>query len=244
MKTAVVTGGGRGIGRAVCLALAKGGTNLVVNYKSDAAAANETVAACQKMGAQAIAVCGDVGVKADCEAIAAAAINAYGAIDILVNNAGVTRDNLLLRMTEEEWTTVLDTNLRGVFFMTQAAVRHMLCTRYGRIVNITSVVGLSGNAGQTNYAAAKAGIVGFTKSAAREFALKGITVNAVAPGFICTDMTAALSDAHREKMQAQIPQNRLGKAEEVAHAVAFLASEEAAYITGQVLSVDGGMTMR
>ncbi|NCC07068.1 MAG: 3-oxoacyl-[acyl-carrier-protein] reductase [Clostridia bacterium] len=244
MKTAIVTGAGRGIGRAICLALAAKNINLIVNYKSDAASAEKTVSACEKLGVKVLAIQGDVSTKADCEKIAAAALRAFGALDILVNNAGVTRDNLLMRMTEDEWSKVLDTNLKSAYLMTQAAVRPMLRARSGRIVNITSVVGLMGNVGQANYAASKAGLIGLTKSVAREFAAKGVTVNAVAPGFIRTDMTSKLPEEAAEKLALSIPQGRFGDASDVANAVAFLTDDSSAYITGQVLAVDGGMTMR
>lgn len=244
MKTAIVTGGSRGIGRAICLELAKTGANIVVGYAGSERAARETAEACVNLGARAVAVRGDVAQKEDCEALVAAALEQFGGVDILVNNAGITRDNLLLRMTEDEWSSVIDTNLRGAYYMTQAVTRTMMRARYGRIINIASVVGLSGNAGQANYAASKAGLIGLTKSVARELATRGVTVNAVAPGFIQTDMTAALPEEAVKRLLADIPQARLGTAEDVAHAVAFLADERAAYITGQVLSVDGGMAMR
>lgn len=244
MKTAIVTGGSRGIGRAICLELAKTGANIVVGYAGSEQAARETAAACANLGVRAIAVRGDVAQKQDCEALVASALEQFGGVDILVNNAGITRDNLLLRMTDDEWSTVIDTNLRGAYYMTQAVTRTMMRARWGRIINIASVVGLSGNAGQANYAASKAGLIGFTKSVARELATRGITVNAVAPGFIQTDMTASLPEEAVKRLMADIPQARLGTAEDVAHAVAFLADERAAYITGQVLSVDGGMAMR
>lgn len=244
MKTAIVTGAGRGIGRAICLALAAKKINLIVNYKSDAASAEKTVSACEKLGVKVLAIQGDVSTKADCEKIAAAALRAFGSLDILVNNAGVTRDNLLMRMTEDEWSKVLDTNLKSAYLMTQAAVRPMLRARSGRIVNIASVVGLMGNVGQANYAASKAGLIGLTKSVAREFAAKGVTVNAVAPGFIRTDMTSKLPEEAAEKLASSIPQGRFGDASDVANAVAFLTDDSSAYITGQVLAVDGGMTMR
>ena len=224
-KTAVVTGGSRGIGRAVCLELAKGGANVVLCYAGNEAAAQETVAACEAAGAKALAV------------------KTFGRIDILVNNACITRDGLLMMMKESDFDDVISANLRGTFLCMKAVSRTMMKQRYGRIVNLSSVVGLRGNAGQVNYAASKAGVVGMTKSLAKELASRGVTVNAVAPGFIATDMTAAMTDAAKEATLAAIPMSRLGAPEDVARAVAFLASDEAAYITGQVLAVDGGMSM-
>lgn len=242
-QTAVVTGGSRGIGRAICLELARGGANVVLCYAGNAAAAQETVEACEALGAKALAVRCDVADGAQVQELMDTAVKTFGGIHILVNNAGITRDNLLLRMSEAEFDAVLDTNLKGAFLCMKAVVRTMMRQRYGRIVNISSVVGLHGNAGQLNYAASKAGILGLTKSMAKEMASRGITANAVAPGFIETDMTAALNEGTRTELLASIPAARLGQAEDVARAVAFLASEEAAYITGQVLAVDGGMSM-
>ena len=242
-KTAVVTGGSRGIGRAICLKLAGQGANIVLNYAGNAAAAEETRAACEALGVRALAVQGDVADPAACNALIDTAIEAFGQVDILVCNAGITRDNLLMRMSDEEFQKVIDTNLKGTFHCMRAVIRPMMKKRRGRIISISSVVGLMGNAGQINYAASKAGVIGMTKSLAREVASRGITVNAVAPGFIRTDMTDVLSDAVKEGILHSIPLGKLGEAEDVANTVLFLASDEAAYITGQVLSVDGGMAM-
>ncbi len=242
-RVAVVTGGSRGIGRAVCVALAEQGCQVVVNCQHGIEAAEETAALCRKKGVDAITVQADVSNQEGCDALFKAAAEAFGRVDILVNNAGVTRDNLIMRLSEEDYDKVLDTNLKGAFLCCKAASRLMMRQRYGRIVNLSSVVGLRGNAGQTAYAASKAGIVGLTKSLAKELASRGVTANAVAPGYIETDMTAALPEATRAAMVQGIPAARPGKPEEVARAVAFLASEESGYITGQVLRVDGGMAM-
>ena len=242
-KTAVVTGGSRGIGRAICLKLAGQGANIVLNYAGNAAAAEETRAACEALGVRALAVQGDVADPAACNALIDTAIEAFGQVDILVCNAGITRDNLLMRMSDEEFQKVIDINLKGTFHCMRAVIRPMMKKRRGRIISISSVVGLMGNAGQINYAASKAGVIGMTRSLAREVASRGITVNAVAPGFIRTDMTDVLSDAVKEGILRSIPLGKLGEAEDVANTVLFLASDEAAYITGQVLSVDGGMAM-
>ncbi len=242
-KTAVVTGGSRGLGRAVCLELAKGGANVVFCYAGNEAAAKETTAACEALGAKALAVQCNVAKADEVKTLMDAAVKEFGRIDILVNNAGITRDGLLMMMKEEDFDAVIAANLKGTFLCMKAVSRIMMKQRYGRIVNLSSVVGLRGNAGQVNYAASKAGVVGMTKSLAKELASRGVTVNAVAPGFIATDMTAAMTDAAKEATLASIPLQRLGAPEDVAHAVAFLASDEAAYITGQVLCVDGGMAM-
>ena len=242
-KTAVVTGGSRGLGRAVCLELAKGGANVVLCYAGNEAAAQETVRAVEALGARALAVRCDVSDTARVDELVKAAVEAFGRIDILVNNAGITRDNLLMRMSEADFDAVISANLKGAFLCMKAVSRLMLKQRYGRIVNLSSVVALRGNAGQVNYAASKAGVIGMTKSLAKELASRGVTVNAVAPGFIETDMTAALSESARSAAQGGIPMNRLGAPEDVARAVAFLAGDGAAYITGQVLAVDGGMAM-
>ena len=242
-KCAVVTGGGRGIGRAVCLALAAQGADVVVNYAGSAEAAGETAKECRALGVRAIAVQADVADEAQAAALVETAVREMGGVDILVNNAGITRDGLLLRMSEDDFTRVLDTNLKGAFHCMKAACRGMMRRRAGRIVNISSVVGVRGNAGQANYAASKAGLIGLSKSAAKELASRGITVNCIAPGFIDTAMTAALPEAVKEKLLAEIPMGRFGAAEDVAAAAAFLASAAAAYITGQVLCVDGGMAM-
>ena len=242
-RAAVVTGGSRGIGRAVCTALAKQGVNVVVNYCHGEAAAAETVALCKAAGADAVAVQADVSTAAGCKALFDAAAAAFGRVDILVNNAGITRDNLILRLTEEEFDAVLDANLKGAFLCCKEAARRMVRQRYGRIVNLSSVVALRGNAGQTNYAASKAGRIGLTKSLARELASRNVTVNAIAPGFIETDMTAALPEAVRAEMAKGIPAGRAGSPEDVANAVAFFTAEQSSYLTGQVLCVDGGMAM-
>ena len=241
-KTAVVTGGSRGIGRAICLELARGGANVMLCYAGNEQAALDTVAACEALGAKAAAMrC--VSKTDEVKALVDAALQQFGAVHILVNNAGITRDGLLMTMKEDAWDQVLDTNLKGAFLTMKAVARTMMKQRYGRIVNLSSVVGLHGNAGQVNYAASKAGVIGMTKSLAKELASRGVTVNAVAPGFIDTDMTAAVPQAARDALLPTIPTQRLGAAEEVAQAVAFLASDQAAYITGQVLAVDGGMSM-
>lgn len=242
-QTAIVTGGSRGIGRAVAVRLAKDGMNLVINYRGNSAAAEETERLCRELGAEVLLVQGDVSRAEDCEKLAAQAKEAFGRVDVLVNNAGITRDGLLARMTEEDFRAVLDVNLVGPWNMMKAVNRIMMKQRYGRIVNLSSVTGLMGNMGQTNYAAAKAGILGMTKSYAREVASRGITVNAVAPGFIDTDMTEAMPEGAKDKIVTGIPMGRTGKSEDVAEAVAFLASEQAGYITGEVLRVDGGMAM-
>ena len=242
-KTAIVTGGSRGIGRAVCLELAKGGANVVLCYAGNAAAAEETGSACTAAGGRALAVQCDITDSAQVKTLTDTAMGEFGRIDILVNNAGITRDNLLMRMSEADFDAVVDTNLRGAFLCMKAVARQMVKQRWGRIVNLSSVVGLRGNAGQANYAASKAGVIGMTKSLAKELAGRGITVNAVAPGFIDTDMTAAMPETARSAVLSAVPAGRLGAAEEVAKAVAFLASGDAAYITGQVLAVDGGMAM-
>ena len=242
-KTAVVTGGSRGIGRAVCLELAKGGANVVLCYAGNESAAAETVSACEALGAKALSVKCDVADSAQVKKLIDEAIKAFGRIDILVNNAGITRDGLLMMMKEEDFDAVLSANLKGTFLCMKAVSRTMMKQRYGRIVNLSSVVGLRGNAGQVNYAASKAGVIGMTKSLAKELASRGVTVNAVAPGFIDTDMTAAMPEAAKTATLASIPMQRLGAPEDIAKAVAFLASDDAAYITGQVLAVDGGMAM-
>ena len=243
-KRALVTGGSRGIGRAVCLALAARGMRVAVNYAGNAAAAEEVVQACLQQGApDAFAVQADVSDAEQVRALVAAVSERWGGVDVLVNNAGITRDGLLMRMSEQDFDAVLATNLKGAFACMQAVMRPMMKQRWGRIVNLSSVVGLRGNLGQANYAASKAGLIGMSKSAAKELASRGITVNCVAPGFIETDMTAVLPESVRTALLGQIPLARLGTAEEVAAAVAFLASPESAYITGQVLCVDGGMAM-
>ena len=242
-KTAVVTGGSRGIGRAICLKLAAGGAHVVLCYAGNEDAARETAAECEKLGAKALAVRCNVVDSAQVQALMDTAVKTFGGIHILLNNAGITRDQLMMMMKEEAFDEVISANLKGAFLCMKAAARTMMKQRYGRIVSLSSVVGLRGNAGQTNYAASKAGIIGLTKSIAKELASRGVTANAVAPGFIDTDMTAAMSEAAKAATLASIPLGKLGKPEDVAAAVAFLASEEAGYITGQVLAVDGGMAM-
>ena len=240
-QTALVTGASRGIGRAVALELASAGATVAVNYASSATAAEEVVAQIIATGGSAYALKADVSQEEQVEQLMAAVLERSGSLDVLVNNAGITRDGLLMRMKTDDWQAVLDLNLSGVFLCTRAITRTMLKQKRGRIINITSVVGLMGNAGQANYAAAKAGVIGFTRSTARELASRGITVNAVAPGFIATDMT---KDLKADELLNAIPLGRYGQPEEVAGAVRFLAADPtAAYITGQVLQVDGGMVM-
>ena len=241
-KVAIVTGGSRGIGRAIVLELAARGASVVFSYAGNAAAAEETRAAAEALGVAARAIQADVA-SADAAATRVDAAKELGGVDILVNNAGITRDKLAARMSAEDFEAVIATNLTGAFYMAKAVLRPMMRARSGAIVNMSSVVGIHGNAGQVNYAASKAGLIGLTKSLAREVAGAGIRVNAVAPGFIATDMTDAMPEAAREATLAQIPARALGEPEDVAHAVAFLVSDDAHYITGQVLGVDGGMGM-
>lgn len=241
-KVAIITGSSRGIGRAIALHLASQGA-LIVASARNVAALDSLVADIQEQGGKALAVPGDVGISQDVEALFATAKETFGRVDILINNAGITRDGLLMRMKDEDWDAVLDTNLKGAFYCCRAAAKIMSKQRSGRIINISSVVGEMGNAGQANYCASKAGLIGLTKSIARELARRNVTANAIAPGFIVTDMTDSLSDKVKEELQGQIPLARLGEAQDIAHAVAFLASEQAGYITGQVLGVNGGMYM-
>ncbi len=242
-KSAVVTGGSRGIGRAIVLRLAAQGADVAFSYRGNEAAAAETKAAVAALGRRAIAHQGDVREQEAAEALIKAALEAFGKVDILVNNAGITRDDLIMRMSPEAWRDVLETNLFGAFWTLKAVTRPMLKARAGRIVNITSVSGQAGQMGQANYSSAKAGLIGLTKAAARELASRGITVNAVAPGFVLTELTRDLPDALKSEIESRTPLGRFGTAEEVANAVAFLASDEAAYITGHVLAVDGGLVM-
>lgn len=242
-KIALVTGAGGGIGRAIAVALAKEGMNIAVHFNGNRENAEETARLCKELGAEVHLLQGDVAKESVCAELIEEVVKTFGNIDVLVNNAGITRDGLIARMKEEDFDAVIDTNLKGAFFLSKYAATVMMRKRYGRIVNITSVVGLSGNAGQANYSASKAGMIGMTKSLAKEFAKKNVLVNAVAPGFIKTKMTDVLSDKVKEAILGQIPVGFLGEAEEVGKAVAFLASEENRYITGQVLSVDGGMHM-
>lgn len=242
-KVALVTGGSRGIGRAVALKLAENGADVAINYAGNTAAAEEVKAAIEKMGRKAMLVQGSVADTDGVQALVNQVVKELGRLDILINNAGITRDGLLMRMKEADWDAVLETNLKGVFNCSKAVMRTMMKQKSGRIVNMASVVGEMGNAGQANYAAAKAGVIGFTKSLAKEVASRGITVNAVAPGFIATDMTKVLTDDQKAEMGRSIPLGRAGQPEDVANAVLFLVSDEAAYITGQVLNVDGGMVM-
>ncbi len=243
-RTAIVTGGSRGIGRAICVRLAKAGVDVVLAYANGEEAAKETVALCEAEGVRALAVRANVASSEECEALVREAeAFAEGSVDILVNNAGITRDGLLMRMSDEDLARVLEVNLNGSFYMMRAVSKGMLRRRSGRIVNISSVVGLYGNAGQVNYAASKAAIIGMTKSLAKELASRKVTVNAVAPGMIATDMTDAIPAAAREQMLAHIGFGEMGTPEDIANAVAFLVSDEARYITGQVLEVSGGITL-
>jgi 3-oxoacyl-[acyl-carrier protein] reductase len=242
-KAALVTGASRGIGRAIALRLAGEGANIVVNYNAQADAATSVADAVKAGGSEASVVQADVARAADVERLVQAALNAFGRIDVLVNNAGITRDTLLMRMSEDDWDAVLDTNLKSAFLVTRAVMRPMLRQRHGRIVNITSISGVIGNAGQANYSASKAGLIGFTRSTAREVASRNITCNAVAAGVIETEIWRGVPESAIESLLQMIPAGRKGTPEDVAEAVAFLASDAAAYITGQVLNVDGGMVM-
>lgn len=241
-RTALITGASRGIGRATAQRLARDGARIAVNYKGNAEAAQETTRLVEAAGSTALLIQGDVSVETDADRVVKEAVAfGNGKLDILVNNAGTTRDELLVRMTAEAWDTVLDLNLKGAFLVTRAAMRPMMKARFGRVVNVSSVAGVSGNAGQANYASAKAGLIGFTKTVAREMASRNITCNAVAPGFVPTDLTSSLLGQMEETILKQIPLGRFGTVDDVANAIAFLVSEDASYITGQVLQIDGGM---
>jgi len=242
-KTAIITGGSRGIGKEVALHLASLGADIAISYNSNADAANKVIEEIRSMGRKAIAMKADVGKKEQVEEFVGEVLEQYGNIDILVNNAGITRDNLLLRMKEEEWDEVLNTNLKGVFLMTKRVLRKMIKNKRGKIINITSIVGVIGNAGQANYSASKAGLIGFTKSVAKEVAVRGIQVNAIAPGFIETEMTDVLPENIKDELINAIPSRKLGKPEDIAYLVGYLSSELSNYITGQIIHVDGGMYM-
>lgn len=242
-KTAIVTGASRGIGAEIAKRFAEAGANIVVNYSGSQQKAEAVVDSIQEKGGKAIAVKANVADAVAVKAMVEETMSVFGTVDILVNNAGITRDNLMMRMKDDEWDDVINTNLKGVFICTKAVTRQMMKQRSGRIVNIASIVGVMGNAGQANYVASKAGVIGLTKTTARELASRGITANAVAPGFITTDMTDQLNEDIQKSMMSQIPLGRFGKPEEVAKAALFLASDEASYMTGQTLHLDGGMVM-
>ena len=242
-KSAVVTGGSRGIGRAIVLRLAAQGADVAFSYRGNAAAAEETATAVRALGRRALPVQGDVSQPEAADALVKAALEAFGKVDILVNNAGITRDDLIMRMSVEAWQDVINTNLSGAFYATKAVTRPMLKAKGGRIINITSVSGQAGQTGQANYSAAKAGLIGLTKATARELASRGITCNAVAPGFVLTELTQGLAQPLQDEITSRTPLGRFGTPEEIANAVAFLASDDAEYITGQVLAVDGGLVM-
>jgi 3-oxoacyl-[acyl-carrier protein] reductase len=242
-KVALITGASRGIGRSVAIDLAKAGAKVVINYAGNVAAAQEAEQLIKAAGGEVLLIQGDVSNAEAVDTMVTQIMDQFGRIDILVNNAGITRDNLLMRMKEADWDAVMNINLKGIFNCTKAVSRIMMKQKSGKIINMTSVVGLTGNAGQANYAAAKAGVIGFTKSMAKELASRGITVNAIAPGFIATDMTAVLSEQIKSELVTKIPLGRLGSPEDISAAVLFLVSEAANYITGQTLNVDGGMVM-
>lgn len=242
-KTALVTGASRGIGRAIALELAKNGANIAVNYAGNIEKAQSVVEEIEQLGVKAIKIQADVADESDVKAMVKEVINVFGRLDILVNNAGITKDNLLMRMKAEEFDQVINTNLKGAFICTKAATRQMMKQKAGRIINVASIVGVSGNPGQANYVAAKAGVIGLTKSTAKELASRNILINAVAPGFISTDMTDELTEEQKQGMLDLIPLAKLGSPEDVAKTVRFLASEDANYITGQTIHIDGGMVM-
>ncbi|NRD78843.1 3-oxoacyl-[acyl-carrier-protein] reductase [Bacillus sp. BRMEA1] len=242
-KAALVTGASRGIGREIALELARQGANVAVNFSGSEAKANEVVDEIKALGKEAFAIKCDVSNSAEVADMIKTVIDRFGKFDILVNNAGITKDNLLMRMKEEEWDDVISINLKGVFLCTKAVTRQMMKQRHGRIINIASIVGVSGNPGQANYVAAKAGVIGLTKTTARELASRNITVNAIAPGFITTDMTDKLPEEVKTEMLKQIPLARFGEPKDIAKVTAFLASDDAAYMTGQTLHIDGGMVM-
>ena len=242
-KVAIITGGSRGIGRATSILLAKEGANVVVNYAGNQKAAEEVCKIITDMGRKALAIKADIANRDDVLSMIDETLKEFGRVDILVNNAGITKDNLIMRMKDEEWDNVIETDLTGVYNCTKAVIKTMMKQKYGRIINMSSVVGVNGNAGQVNYAAAKAGVIGFTKALAKELASRNITANAIAPGFIDTDMTHELPEKLKEDMLKAIPLSTLGTAEDIAEAVLFLASDSAKYITGQTLHVDGGMVM-
>ena len=242
-KVAFITGGSRGIGKEVATKFAENGYNIVINYVSDKTDVEKLRNEWESKGVKTLILKADVTKAEEVENVVKTAIDTFGKIDVLVNNAGITRDNLLMRMSEEEFDKVIETNLKGTFIVTKAVTKYMMKKRSGSIINLSSVVGVAGNAGQCNYSASKAGVIGFTKSVAKELASRNIRANAVAPGFIETDMTAVLSDAVKENIHNQIPLKRMGTAKEVANLIYFLGSDESSYITGQVINVDGGMVM-
>jgi 3-oxoacyl-[acyl-carrier protein] reductase len=242
-KSVLITGASRGIGRAIALYFAKNGAKVAVNYSGSEAKANEVVEEIKANGGTAFSIKADISSSEDVTNMVKSVIDEFGSLDVLVNNAGITRDNLLMRMKEEDWDAVINTNLKGVFLTTKAVTRQMMKQRNGRIINIASIVGVSGNAGQANYVAAKAGVIGLTKTTAKELSSRGITVNAIAPGFIETDMTGKLEEGIKEDMLRNIPLARFGQPDDIAAAAAFLASDVSSYITGQTLHVDGGMVM-
>ncbi len=240
-KTALVTGGSRGIGRAICLRLAKDGYDIVFNYQNGKEAADETVRLCREAGAEVLSVQADIAKSEDCDRLIREAEEFQNGIEVLVNNAGITRDGLSVRMKDEDFDAVIDVNLKGTFYMMRGAAKLMLRRKRGRIINMSSIVGVKGNAGQLNYSASKAGVIGMTKSLARELASRKINVNAVAPGFVATDMTGELNESQAEAIMSQIPFREMARPEDIASVVAFLAGEDSRYITGQVICVDGGM---